>query len=137
MTTIESSYRGELRTEARHLQSETTLVTDAPVDNQGKGESFSPTDLVATGLASCMLTIMGIVAERHGWDLTRATASATKVMAADPVRRIARIEVTIRIPGEFDRQARAALEKAAMGCPVHATLGDRVEMPVEFVWDEA
>jgi len=136
MTTIESSYRGELRTEARHLQSETTLVTDAPVDNQGKGESFSPTDLVATGLASCMLTIMGIVAERHGWDLTRATASATKVMAADPVRRIARIEVTIRIPGEFDRQARAALEKAAMGCPVHATLGDRVEMPVEFVWDE-
>ena len=137
MTTIESSYRGELRTEARHLQSETTLVTDAPVDNQGKGESFSPTDLVATGLASCMLTIMGIVAERHGWDLTRATASATKVMAAEPVRRIARIEVTIRIPGEFDRQARAALEKAAMGCPVHATLGDRVEMPVEFVWDEA
>ena len=137
MTTIESSYRGELRTEVRHLQSDTTLVTDAPVDNQGKGESFSPTDLVATGLASCMLTIMGIVAERHGWDLTRATASAAKVMAADPVRRIARIEVTIRIPGDFDGQARAALEKAAMGCPVHATLGDRVEMPVTFVWDPA
>ncbi|MBL6755561.1 MAG: OsmC family protein [Planctomycetes bacterium] len=137
MTTIKSSYRGELRTEASHLQSGTTLVTDAPVDNQGKGESFSPTDLVATGLASCMLTIMGIVAERHGWDLTRATASATKVMAADPVRRIARIEVTIKIPGAFDAQARAALEKAALGCPVHATLGSSVEMPVEFVWDEA
>lgn len=137
MTTIKSSYRGELRTEASHLQSGTTLVTDAPVDNQGKGESFSPTDLVATGLASCMLTIMGIVAERHGWDLSRATASATKVMAADPVRRIARIEVTINIPGAFDAQARAALEKAALGCPVHATLGSSVEMPVEFVWDEA
>jgi len=137
MTTIKSSYRGELRTEASHLQSGTTLVTDAPVDNQGKGESFSPTDLVATGLASCMLTIMGIVAERHGWDLTRATASATKVMAADPVRRIARIEVTIKIPGAFDPQARAALQKAALGCPVHATLGSSVEMPVEFVWDEA
>jgi uncharacterized OsmC-like protein len=137
MTTIKSSYRGELRTEASHLQSGTTLVTDAPVDNQGKGESFSPTDLVATGLASCMLTIMGIVAERHGWDLTRATASATKVMAADPVRRIARIEVKIVIPGTFDAQARAALEKAALGCPVHATLGSSVEMPVEFVWDEA
>ena len=137
MTTIKSSYRGELRTEANHLQSDTTLVTDAPVDNQGKGESFSPTDLVATGLASCMLTIMGIVAERHGWDLTRATASATKVMAADPVRRIARIEVTIEIPGAFDGRARAALEKAALGCPVHATLGSSVEMPVEFVWDEA
>ncbi len=137
MTTIKSSYRGELRTEASHLQSGTTLVTDAPVDNQGKGESFSPTDLVATGLASCMLTIMGIVAERHGWDLTRATASASKVMAADPVRRIARIEVTIEIPGRFDAQARAALEKAALGCPVHATLGRSVEMPVEFVWDPA
>ncbi|MDG1491223.1 MAG: OsmC family protein [Planctomycetota bacterium] len=137
MTTIKSSYRGELRTEASHLQSDTTLVTDAPVDNQGRGESFSPTDLVATGLASCMLTIMGIVAERHGWDLTRATASATKVMAADPVRRIARIEVTIEIPGAFDGQARAALEKAALGCPVHATLGGKVEMPVRFVWDEA
>jgi putative redox protein len=137
MTTIKSSYRGELRTEASHLQSGTTLVTDAPVDNQGRGESFSPTDLVATGLASCMLTIMGIVAERHGWDLTRATASASKVMAADPVRRIARIEVTIEIPGTFDAQARAALEKAALGCPVHATLGSSVEMPVEVVWDPA
>jgi len=137
MTTIKSSYRGELRTEASHLQSGAKLVTDAPVDNLGKGESFSPTDLVATGLASCMLTIMGIVAERHGWDLTRATASATKVMAADPVRRIARIEVTIEIPGAFSAQARAALEKAALGCPVHATLGSNVELPVQFIWDEA
>lgn len=135
--TIRIQYQGQLRTGARHLASGTDLLTDAPVDNQGKGESFSPTDLVATGLGSCMLTIMGIVAERHGWDLTRATAEVTKVMAADPVRRIARLEVTLRIPGEFDPKARAALERAALGCPVHATLGSSVEMPVNFVWDDA
>lgn len=135
MPTIESRYAGQLRTEAVHLQSETQLVTDAPTDNHGRGESFSPTDLVATALGSCMLTIMGIVAERHGWDLTRATASVTKVMTAEPVRRIARLEVTLRIPGTFDDKARRALEKAALGCPVHATLGSNVEMPVEFVWD--
>lgn len=134
--TIEIQYEGGLRTAATHVQSGTDLVTDAPVDNQGKGESFSPTDLVATALGSCMLTIMGIVAERHGWDLSRATASVTKVMGADPVRHIARLEVTIRVPGEFDAQARNALERAANGCPVHATLGGKVEMPVEFVWDE-
>lgn len=135
MATIEISYDGTLRTTATHTQSATGLITDAPTDNQGRGESFSPTDLVATGLGSCMLTIMGIVAERHGWDLTKATAAVNKVMAADPIRRIARLEVTIKVPGDFDAKARAALEKAAHGCPVHATLGDRVEMPVTFVWD--
>jgi len=134
MATIENRYSGQLRTEAVHVQSQTALVTDAPVGNQGRGESFSPTDLVATALGSCMLTIMGIRAERDGWDLTRATASVTKIMVADPVRRIARIEVIIRIPGDFHEGARAALEKAALGCPVHATLGTRVEMPIEFVW---
>lgn len=134
--TIRIRYEGGLRTAAAHLRSGTTLITDAPVDNQGKGESFSPTDLVATGLGSCMLTIMGIVAERHGWQLAGASCEVKKVMAADPVRRIARLEVTLRIPGEFEEKARRALERAAMGCPVHATLGDRVEMPVSFVWDE-
>ncbi|MFT6111205.1 MAG: putative OsmC-like protein, partial [Planctomycetota bacterium] len=79
MPTIKISYEGQLRTQAVHVQSETQLITDAPTDNQGKGESFSPTDLVATGLGSCMLTIMGIVAERHGWDLSRASLSVNKV----------------------------------------------------------
>lgn len=134
--TVRIAYQGGLRTAATHLRSGATLLTDAPVDNQGKGESFSPTDLVATGLGACMLTIMGIVAERHGWDLSRATCDVTKVMTADPVRRIARVEVTLRVPGAFDEKARAALERAAHGCPVHATLGDGVEMPVRFVWDE-
>ncbi len=135
MPTIEISYEGQLRTQAVHLQSKSPLITDAPTDNQGKGESFSPTDLVATGLGSCMLTIMGIVADRHGWDLSAAKVSVNKVMAADPVRRIARLEVELRIPGDFDDKARAALEKAALNCPVHATLGATVEMPVTFHWD--
>lgn len=135
MPTIEISYEGQLRTQATHVQSSTQLITDAPTDNQGKGESFSPTDLIATGLGACMLTIMGIVADRHGWDLSSAKVSVNKVMAADPVRRIARLEVEIRIPGTFDDKARAALEKAALNCPVHATLGATVEMPVTFQWD--
>jgi putative redox protein len=135
MPTIEISYEGQLRTQAVHLQSQSQLITDAPTDNQGKGESFSPTDLVATGLGACMLTIMGIVAERHGWDLSAAKVSVNKVMAADPVRRIAKLEVGLWIPGDFDEKARAALEKAANGCPVHATLGATVEMPVTFHWD--
>ena len=136
MATIEIHYRGQLRTQAVHVQSSTELITDAPTDNQGKGESFSPTDLVATALGSCMLTIMGIVAERHGWDLSAATASVQKVMTSDPVRRIARLEVELRLPGPFDSKARTALEKAALGCPVHATLGANVEMPVTFHWDD-
>ncbi|MGK0483873.1 MAG: putative redox protein [Planctomycetota bacterium] len=82
------------------------------------------------------MTIMGIVAERHGWDLSRASLSVNKVMASEPVRRIARLEVEIRLPGEFDARARTALEKAALSCPVHATLGASVEMPVAFHWDE-
>lgn len=135
MPTIEIRYEGQLRTRAEHTQSGTKLITDAPTDNQGKGESFSPTDLVATGLGSCMLTIMGIVADRHGWDLSNATVSVNKVMTSEPVRRIARLEVSLRIPGTFETKARAALEKAAMGCPVHATLGGNVEMPVTFEWD--
>lgn len=134
MPKIDIAYRGQLRTEATHVPSSNTLVTDAPVDNQGKGESFSPTDLVATALGSCMLTIMGIMAERHGWDLSRASVHVEKGMTAVPSRRIERLAVTITVPGEFDDKARRALEKAALGCPVHATLGDRVEMPVEFVW---
>lgn len=136
MATIEIRYEGQLRTQAVHVQSSTELITDAPTDNQGKGESFSPTDLVATALGSCMMTIMGIVAERHGWDLSAATISVHKVMTSDPVRRIERLEVEIRIPGDLDSKARTALEKAALGCPVHATLGSNVEMPVTFHWDD-
>ena len=136
MPTISIRYEGQLHTVCKHEQSGTEISTDGPTDNHGRGESFSPTDLVATGLGACMLSIMGIVADRHDWDLTRATADVNKIMVADPARRIARIEVTLTIPGDFDSRARTALEKAALNCPVHKTLGANVEMPVTFRWDD-
>ena len=135
MVEITLRYQGELRTRCEHGPSSTVLHTDAPVDNHGRGESFSPTDLVATALGSCMLTIMGIVADRHGIDLSAATVTVVKHMVADPARRIGRLVVDVRVPGLEDPAHRERLERAALTCPVHATLGDRVEMPVRFHWD--
>ena len=133
MVHIDITYEGGLRTRAVHGPSGASLVTDTPADNHGKGESFSPTDLVATGLGACMLTIMGIVAERHGWPLVGAHVRVEKKMASDP-RRIAALEVVLRVPGGHDERARAALERAARTCPVHATLDGRVEIPVRIEW---
>jgi len=133
MVHIDITYEGGLRTRAVHGPSGTVLITDPPLDNQGQGESFSPTDLVATGLGTCMLTIMGIVAERHGWPMAGASARVVKKMAADP-RRIAELEVVIRVPGGHDERARTTLERAAHGCPVHTTLDGKVAMPVRFEW---
>lgn len=137
MVRIDVTYEGGLRTRAVHGPSGTELVTDPPVDNQGQGESFSPTDLVATALGTCMLTIMGIAAEKHGWSLVGATATVQKHMVADPARRIEKLEVVIRVPGERDERERKVLERAALGCPVHNTLGGRVELPVRFEWTGA
>jgi putative redox protein len=134
MVQIDVVYQGALRTQASHGPSGQTLITDAPVDNQGKGESFSPTDLVATALASCILTLMGIVAERHDVDLQGASARVVKGMASEGPRRIERLDVQIRVPLQLDDKVRVALEKAAMGCPVHATLGGNVQMDVSFEW---
>lgn len=134
MVQIDVTYEGGLRTRANHGPSGQTLITDAPVDNHGKGESFSPTDLCATAAASCMLTIMGIVADRHEWPLQGATASVVKVMASEGPRRIAKLEIVISAPGTWEESQKAALEKAALGCPVHATLSGNVEMPVRFEW---
>ncbi len=131
---IRISYQGALRCHARHGPSGTELHTDAPVDNQGRGQSFSPTDLVATALGSCMLTIMGIVAERHGIDLRGTTVCVEKHMVADPERRIGSLPVTIRVPQRLAAADRARLEAAALGCPVHRSLGDGVERPVHFEW---
>ncbi len=134
MVQIDVTYEGGLRTRAVHGPSGQTLITDAPVDNHGQGESFSPTDLVATATASCMLTIMGIVAERHAWPFVGATAKGVKKMATDGPRRIGELEVEIRVPGDWAENQRGALEQAALGCPVHATLHGNVEMPCSFVW---
>jgi putative redox protein len=133
MVTISMLYEGDLRTQATHGPSRTTLLTDAPLDNQGKGESFSPTDLVATALGTCMLTTMGIVAKRHGWSLVGATATVEKHMVADPERRIGKLTVVLRLP-DLDEKARTVLERTAFTCPVHKSLHPRVELPVTFQW---
>ena len=137
MVTIQMLDQGDLRTQATQGPSKTTLVTDAPVDNQGKGASFSPTDLVATALGTCMLTTMGIVARRHGWDLAGSSATVVKHMVADPERRIGKLAVEIRIPASFGEKERTVLERTAHTCPVHKSLDPRVEIPVVFHWGPA
>jgi uncharacterized OsmC-like protein len=134
MVRITTAYEGGLRCRATHGPSGTTLVTDAPVDNHGKGESFSPTDLVATALGACMMTIMGIVAERHGIDLTGMKVDTTKEMTAAPPRRIASLRTTITVPLPADHPQRALLEQAALACPVHKSLHPDVAAPIDFVW---
>lgn len=125
------TYIGNLRTEANHLQSGKQIITDAPVDNHGKGEAFSPTDLVATALASCMMTIMGIKAEDMGVDITGASADVTKVMSANP-RRIAEVVVTVRLPANLDDKSRKLLEAAAHTCPVAQSLHAETKQTVVF-----
>ncbi|HNC69357.1 MAG TPA: OsmC family protein, partial [Pseudomonadales bacterium] len=121
MVRIEAQYTGQLRVTARHGPSGATLITDAPVDNHGKGESFSPTDLVATALGTCILTTMGIVARRHGILMTGAKVTVEKGMQSNP-RRIAHLPVRVEIPGTFTPDQKKILENAAHGCPVHRSL---------------
>lgn len=134
MVQIDIVYQGRLRTEATHGPSKTTVVTDAPVDNHGRGESFSPTDLVATALGSCMLTIMGIVAERRGLDLSGTRVVVEKHMVTDPVRRIGRLPVTITLNRDYSAEERKLLEAAALTCPVHKSLHPDIDKPVTFVY---
>jgi putative redox protein len=134
VVTIDILYAGGLRCEAAHGPSGQTLQTDAPVDNHGRGESFSPTDLVATALGGCMATIMGIVADRHGIDLRGMKIDVTKVMSADTPRRIAKLVTNIRVPLPPDHPQRVLLENAALTCPVHQSLHPAMEKPVDFQW---
>ncbi len=129
------SYEGKLRTVATHLQSNSIIETDAPVDNQGNGERFSPTDLVATALASCMLTIMGIKARDMQLPLEGTTVDITKVMIANP-RRIGEIKVVINFGGQLqaDEKQRQIFERAAMTCPVFESLHPEMKKDVQFVW---
>jgi len=131
---LSSVYEGGLRCRATHAPSGTSLVTDAPVDNHGKGESFSPTDLVATALGACMMTIMGIVAERHGVNLVGMKAETVKEMTKEPPRRIASLRTRLTIPLPADHPQRAALEQAAHTCPVHKSLHPEIDAAIEFVW---
>lgn len=132
MATSEVVYIGELSTEATHLKSSSTIKTDAPTDNNGLGRTFSPTDLLATSLASCMLTIMGIRARDSGWDISGTKATVTKIMASEP-RRVSEIYVQIEI---IDRNLtevqKTVLEKAALTCPVALSLSENLKQNVSF-----
>lgn len=134
MVEVEIKYLGDLRCEAVHGPSGVRLTTDAPVDNEGRGESFSPTDLAATSLGMCMLTIMGIVARRHGIDLGATQVSVKKIMSTDTPRRIAEIRVRFEIPLSREHPQRQLLENSARACPVHWSLHPDVKQEIEFVW---
>ena len=133
MATIETTYLGDLRTEATHVQSGTKILTDAPVDNQGKGEAFSPTDMLSSSLASCMLTIMGIKAKSSGIDIDGTTCSVTKIMAADP-RRVAEIQVSFKFPKQYTEKEQQLLERSALTCPVYYSLSENLKKTVDFGW---
>ena len=124
-------YLGNLRTENTHLNSGNTFITDAPLDNNGKGEAFSPTDTVATGLASCMMTVMGIKAEQLEINMNGTTASVTKIMAADP-RRISKISIVFQFPEGIDQKSQKILEHTARTCPVHYSLHPDIERDITF-----
>jgi uncharacterized OsmC-like protein len=134
MVKVSIRYEGGLRCVATHGPSGQHVFTDAPVDNHGRGESFSPTDLVATALGGCMATIMGIVAQRHDIDLKGMEVEVTKEMSADMPRRIARLNTIIRIPLAADHPKRTLLENGALTCPVHQSLSAEMEKPVVFEW---
>lgn len=133
MATIEGKYMGELRTAAVHLKSDNRIITDAPPDNQGKGEAFSPTDLVCAALGSCMITIMGIIAQREEINMEGLSLRTTKYMAADP-RRISKIEISFNWSDrpELSEKQIKMLKNAALNCPVALSLHESIEQDVHF-----
>jgi uncharacterized OsmC-like protein len=131
--TSKVTYLGDLRTSSIHIQSGTEIISDAPVDNNGKGEAFSPTDTVANALASCMMTIMGIKARDLNIDLKGSTAAVTKLMNAEP-RRIREIEIIFEIQGVTEAKDKIILERAAMTCPVFLSLNTEIEKRISFIW---
>jgi putative redox protein len=134
MVKMTGEYQGELHCTATHGPSGTALATDAPKDNHGRGESFSPTDLLATSLATCIATTMALVAGRHQVDLKGLRYEVTKEMAADAPRRISRLAVDIWLPPAARQVPAGLLEQAAHGCPVHHSLAPGVEMPITLHW---
>lgn len=133
MATSKITYVGDLRTICIHLQSGTEILTDAPTDNHGKGEAFSPTDLVATALGSCMVSIMAIKSKDLDIDLKDSTVSVTKIMQSEP-RKIAKIEVILNMSIETSHKNKTILERAAMTCPVLLSLNSDIEKDVIFNW---
>ena len=133
MATSKVTYLGELRTSSVHLSSGSEIISDAPIDNNGKGAAFSPTDTIANGLASCMFTMMGIKARDMEIDLSGSTAEVTKVMTTEP-RRISEIHVTFNLDVEVGEKTRTILERVANTCPVLYSLHPDIEKVVNFNW---
>jgi uncharacterized OsmC-like protein len=134
MVEIHLDYEGDLHCNAVHLPSGTRLSTDAPVDNNGRGESFSPTDLVATALGACMATVIGIVAKRKEIPVEGMKVAVRKFMSEDQPRRISRLEVDMEIPLPSDHPERKLLESAARGCPVHHSIHPDIEVRMNWKW---
>ncbi len=133
MATSKVTYLGDLRTSSIHINSGSEIISDAPLDNNGKGEAFSPTDTVANALASCMFTVMGIKAREMNVDFSGSTAEVTKVMAAEP-RRISEIHITFTMNLEADEKTKTILERTGMTCPVHYSLHPDIKKEIVFNW---
>jgi putative redox protein len=138
MVKITGNYQGELRCEAVHGPSGQTLATDAPKDNLGRGEAFSPTDLLATSLATCIVTTLAIVAKKQGLtiDLAGLKFSVTKEMSTDAPRRVVRLATELWVPLKKTPELAALFEKTARHCPVHVSLSPSIEIPITFHWSE-
>jgi len=134
MVEIEINYDGELRCSAKHSLSGAIIETDAPIDNHGRGEAFSPTDLCASSLGVCMLTILGIVAKDHEVDIGDVRGRVIKEMSSDLPRRIAKITIEIKVPLPADHPKRELIEQAAMSCPVHFSLHPDIQKEVSWKW---
>lgn len=135
MVVVTATYQGEKHCEVHHGPSGSVIETDAPVDNNGRGERFSPTDLVASALGTCTLTVMSIVAERDGVSLKGATAKVEKHMVQNP-RRIGRLPVVITMPAGIPKDYRKKLENTANTCPVHKSLSAEIDSPITFVYPD-
>jgi uncharacterized OsmC-like protein len=131
VNTFEIKYLGGLRTSAIHLDSGSKITTDAPKDNHGLGETFSPTDMLCSALASCILTIMAITVEKNNIDIRNAKAVVKKTMTNQP-RRIKTIEIDLIFPKNYDHKTKTILERAAYNCPVHHSLSEKVEKKITF-----
>ncbi|MES2923568.1 MAG: OsmC family protein [Verrucomicrobiota bacterium] len=136
MVEIKLSYEGDLHCSAVHLPSGNTLVTDAPLDNNGRGQAFSPTDLLATALGSCMATVIGILAKRKELAVEGMTVNVRKFMSDDQPRRVKRLELDLQIPLPESHPDRKLLESAARGCPVHHSIHPDIEVVMNWLWQE-
>lgn len=134
MVETKITYEGQLRCKAIHGPSGQSIMTDAPLDNMGKAEYFSPTDLVGVSFGTCMLTVMGIAANKHNIDMSGASATVKKEMASAPARRVGKLTIRIAVPQTLSHEHQRILESAARACPVHKSLSHEIELDIEFKW---